>query len=289
MNDIHSAVREILGEEPRALARLDSGNNDVVRVETSAGTHVLKRFRRNQYGAHEREIGMRQYLGQFSPIAFPRILGQAELDGIRYILMEDIAGERLDQTWSRDHRQAGDEMSTLGRMLATLHTIPVAGTNRFLEREEVLFSERYFAWMVETMAQSWQKADWSEPLRRCYDVVTAAPLEQVIIHGDFGPHQVVVDSQGQWVLMDFEYAALGAFADDLGGTEVRLERREYPSIEGVLQAYHGVRGTLAQYEPVRSAYKAYNLLAILTYCLAHRGQNPSREEIDRLERLLESL
>ncbi|MFW6115949.1 MAG: phosphotransferase family protein [Chloroflexota bacterium] len=284
------AVCEILGQDPLEVAYLDSGNHDVARVTTGAASYVLKGFEGNRYGAYEREMGMRECLRRFSGLQFPRILGSVELGETRYVLMEDAAGERLGEAWSRDHARAGAEMSALGRMLGSLHEIPVAGAERLLEREKVLFSRRYFDWMADTMAPYWRRDGQPRLLRRCYEVVTSTAVDEVVIHGDFGPHQVVVNSQGEWILIDFEYAALGAFADDLGGTEVRLKRQGYPNIEGFLRGYESRRGgSTAQYEPVRAAYKAYNLLAILTYCLAQRGEEPPGGELERLERLLASL
>lgn len=289
MNNILTAVRGILGEEARRVASLDSGNNDVLRVNTSSASYVLKCFKRDRYGAYEREIGMRECLRHFSRIEFPDIVGCAELDGNRYVLMEDVAGERLDEIWSKDRTRASKQMSTLGRMLGSLHEIPVAEAKHFLEREEVLYAEHYFVWMIDTIAPYLRAADQILLLRKCYEVIMSTPVEGVVIHGDFGPHQVVVDSQGRWILIDFEYAALGTFADDLAGAEVRLEQEGYPNIEGFLGGYESVWGALAEYESVRSAYKAYNLLAMLTYRLAHRGKEPPTEELDRLERLLASM
>jgi Ser/Thr protein kinase RdoA (MazF antagonist) len=128
--------------------------------------------------------------------------------------MEDAEGERLEEIWSKDRTRASKQMSTLGRMLGSLHEIPVAEAKHFLEREEVLYAEHYFVWMMDTIAPYLRAADQTFLLRKCYEVVMSSPVEQVVIHADFGPHQVIVDSQGQWILMDFEYAAIGTFADD---------------------------------------------------------------------------
>ncbi len=280
------AVRDILGAEPKEIAGLDSGNNDVVRVTAQGASYVLKRFQTNRYRAYEREVGMRQCLRHDDRITFPDILASVEQGGTRYALMEDMAGQRLQEIWSRNPTRVSEEMSTLGKVLGFLHEIPVKEARRFLAPEDVLFSEEYFGWMMETIAPYSEPRGQGRLLRTCYEVVRGTPLEEVVTHGDFGPHQVVVDSQGRWVLMDFEYAALGAFADDLGGTEVRLERQDYANTEGFLRGYQSVRGTLGEYESVRAAYKAYNLLAMLTYLLAYRGEEPPAEEMDRLANLL---
>lgn len=289
MNSILAAVWEILGEEPIRLVPLESGNNDVLRVKTSGASYVLKCFGRDRYGAYEREVGMRECLRRFSHIQFPDIVGRAELGGKRYVLMEDVAGERLDEIWSQDQTRASKEMSALGRMLGSLHGVPVGEASRFLDREEVLYSESYFVWMKNTIGAYLGAAEQTLLLCKCHEEVRRAVLEEVVIHGDFGPHQVIVDSQGEWILTDFEYAALGAFADDLAGAEVRLEREGYPNIEGFLGGYEIVRGALVEYESVQSAYKAYNLLAMLTYRLAHKREEPPTGELERMERLLASL
>jgi len=126
VENILTALREILGEEPRSVATLDSSNNDVLRVRTHSASYVLKCFERDRHRAYEREVGMRDCLRHFSRIEFPDIVGCTELDGIRYILMEDVAGERLDEIWSKDRTRASKQINTLGRMLGSLHEIPVA-------------------------------------------------------------------------------------------------------------------------------------------------------------------
>ena len=289
MNSINPVVSEILGEEARHVAPLDSGNNDVFRVKTDKASYVLKCYARNRYMAYEREVGMRECLRQFSHIKYPSILGSAELSENRYILMEDVPGESLIEIWNQDSTRASKEMNVLGRMLGSLHEIPVVDAKHFLEREEVLFAENYFLWMVDTITPYLKAADQTSLLDKCYKTITSILVDEVVIHADFGPHQVIVDSQGQWILMDFEYAALGAFADDLAGTEVRLEQREYSNIDGFLIGYESVRGHLSEYELVRSAYKAYNLLAMLTYGISNRREVPSTGECERLSCLLESL
>jgi hypothetical protein len=106
VNNIHTAVREIIGEEPRRVACLGSGNNDVLRVETSSTSYVLKCFERDQHRAYGGEIGMRECLRCFTRIAFPTIVGCAELGENRYVLMRHVEGERLGEIWSKYRTQA---------------------------------------------------------------------------------------------------------------------------------------------------------------------------------------
>ncbi len=122
-----------------------------------------------------------------------------------------------------------------------------------------------------------------------FDVVTSSTYEEVIIHGDFEPHQIVVGSGGEWMLMDFEYAGLGAAVDDLMGTEIRLEQKGYAGRERFLAGYERIRGSSAGDGRIKTGYKVYNLLAMLTYALAHRLEKPSLSAVGRLEELLTDL
>ena len=190
------------------------------------------------------------------------------------------------------YQRAGREMSALGEMLAALHGVPVKQVKGFLTREEVLYSKhskQHFTWMTETIAPYLKVSKHLKLLSKCYEIVVNSEVEEVVIHGDFGPHQVIVDSQGRWVLVDFEYAAISAFADDLAGAEVRLEQVRYPVIAAFLTGYGSRRPVMAEYELVRGAYKGYNLLAMLTYGMAHRGQEPLAREVERLGWLLAEL
>jgi Ser/Thr protein kinase RdoA (MazF antagonist) len=203
--------------------------------------------------------------------------------------MEDVAGKSLIESWNQDRTRVSKEMNLLGRMLGSIHEIPVAEAMHFLKREEVLFTENYFARMMEAITPYLKTPEQSSLLRKCYEIVVRTLVEEVVIHADFGPHQVIVDSQGQWILIDFEYAAIGAYVDDLAGAEVHLEQNGFSNIEGFLGGYESVRGELREYEPVRSAYKAYNLLAMLTYGLSQKGEEPPIEECARLKRHLANI
>jgi Ser/Thr protein kinase RdoA (MazF antagonist) len=284
------ALYELLGEEPRRITPLKSGNNGVFQVETGGGeSYILKCFEEKRPGAYEREIGMRECLRRFSDVRYPRIIDCATLMGRRFVLMERVVGESLENIWSRDKERTGNEVSALGRMLAFIHSIPLAEAKRFLKREEVLYSEEYFAWMLNEIGSYARTTDQLLQLSRCYEVVRGSLVEEVVIHADFGPHQVIVDREGDWVLVDFEYAALAAFADDVAGTEVRLEQKGFRSVEEFLAGYGSLRPVLREYEEVRSAYKAYNLLAMLTYRLAQKGEEPPAGELCRLGGLLAEL
>lgn len=288
MDNVNLALNEFLNESPIRVVALPSSNNDVHRIETGDTIYILKSFRTERHRAYEREVGMRECLSRYSQIKFPEIIEYTEIGNERYVLMEHVSGKNLEEIWDLESVKAW-EMKKLGEMLGLLHEIPVADAKHFLEREETLFSERYFKWMVEKILPFFGKKDLDLSLNKCYEVITNTKGKEVVIHADFGPHQVIVDKQGNWVLVDFEYAAIGVFVDDLAGAEVRLEQKEYPKINRFLEGYFSVQDSLAEYELLRNVYKAYNLLAMLTYGLSHREVKPPSREMNRLESILEEL
>jgi Ser/Thr protein kinase RdoA (MazF antagonist) len=106
-----------------------------------------------------------------------------------------------------------------------------------------------------------------QALELCYRRVTEGirSLPEVIVHGDYGAHQIIVDRSGDWHLVDYEFAVRGPFADDVGGCEARLLRRGIRDRECFLRGYAKVAGSVEGYAAFRAAFMAYNLLAMLTY------------------------
>ncbi len=288
MDNVGLAINEFLEETPKRVVALHTSNNEVYRVETGAATYVLKGFRTERYGAYEREVGMRECLTNYSQIKFPEIIASTEIGSERYVLMEHISGNNLEEIWDQESAKARD-MKKLGEMLGELHELPVADAKHFLEREKTLFSERYFKKMAETISPFLGEKNLNISLHKCYEVVTNTTGKEVVIHADYGPHQIIIDMKGNWVLVDFEYAALGVFADDLAGAEVRLEQKEYSNIDQFLEGYGSVQDSLAEYKLLQNAYKAYNLLAMLTYGISQREEKPAPKEMNRLESLLANL
>jgi Ser/Thr protein kinase RdoA (MazF antagonist) len=289
LSTINAILGKLLKENPKRVISLDSNNNNVFKVETNRAVYILKCFEERGYGAFNREFGMRACLQQFSDIRFPSIIRELEWGKNRYILMEYVPGTRLDKIWNKEAGQIREQMNSLGEMLGMLHEIPVSEGKQFLEREEVLYTEEYFLWMLDTIAPYLRGKKSASLLEMCYDLVTSSSCEEVIIHGDFGPHQVVVGLDREWVLMDFEYAGLGAAVDDLTGTEIRLEQKGYAGRERFLAGYERIRGSSAGEGKIKTGYKVYNLLAMLTYDLAHRMKKPSIREVERLVELLTDL
>jgi aminoglycoside phosphotransferase (APT) family kinase protein len=286
MNDVDSVLSILLGDSLRQVSRLTSGNNQVFRVRSAGGhEYLLKCFDKAREVAFQREVGMRECLRRYGDISFPEIIGHTTLGEVRYILMEYVTGDSLEEVWAQDQGRPPLEMARLGRLLARLHGIPVDQVRSFLAREDELYSHHHFSRMMAQIDPYVRGPHQIAALKRCHELIRKSVVREVVIHGDFGPHQVVVDKDDTWFLVDFEYSALGAFADDLAGTEVRLDQRGYAT-EPFLAGYAAVRHLSAQYETVRSAYKAYSLLAILTYRLAWKDEEPPERDLRILSGLL---
>jgi Ser/Thr protein kinase RdoA (MazF antagonist) len=289
VNQLTKVLHDHLGLAARRIAPLSETNNQVFRVQAADNTpYLLKCFDATRADVYQRVAGMRECLAEFSNIGCPAILRTAEVDDIHYALFEHVVGESLESLWDSDHRRASNEMERLGAMLASLHQIPVEHAPAFLSQEKTLHSEAYLTRMADTITPYLRAKDFEKTLEACFTVVTQPNLEHVVIHADFGPHQIIASPNGQWVVLDFEFAAIAPFADDLAGTEIHLEQKHYPDLERFLDGYTTLRPVLAEYEPVRSAFKALNLLAMLTYAI-RRGQMPRKQELNRLSQLLSSV
>ena len=289
MNDLTELLYDHLGLAARRIAPLSETNNQVFRVQARDNTqYLLKCFDASRADAYQSEVGMRECLAQFSDIRCPTIIRATEVDGTHYALFEYVIGESLESLWDSDHLRASSEMERLGVMLASLHKIPVEQAQAFLSYEETLYSETYFAKVADTITPYLRAKDFEKTLEECFSIVTQQDLEHVVTHADFGPHQIIARPNGQWVMLDFEFAAIAPFADDLGGAEIHLEQKHYPDIERFLNGYATLRPVLADYQPVRNAFKALNLLAMLTYTI-RRGQMPRKQELNRLSKLLSAV
>lgn len=286
MSDLREVLDQHLGVTVQRIGPLSETNNQVFRVQAADNTqYLLKCFDASRADAYQREVGMRECLAQYSDIKSPAIIEATEVDDTYYALFEYVLGESLESLWDSNHARASAEMERLGTMLASLHQIPVELAQEFLSFEETLYSEAHFATMAETISSYIRARDFEENLEKCFATVTEQKLEQVVTHADFGPHQIIACPDGQWVLLDFEFAAIAPFADDLSGAEVHLEQRHYPDVDRFLRGYAVLRPVLDEYQPVRNAFKALNLLAMLTYAI-RRGQMPRKQELNRLSDLL---
>lgn len=289
MHEPERAARALFpgnGVRPEPVAGTDGVVHRVIR--DSGETYILKWFAPDQVSPFEREVGMRECLHTFTDIEHPEILDHIDLDGERYLLMEFIEGEHLIGLWREEPLRVPDDMSRLGTMLGSIHAIPLASAEEILDEDLTIYAPEFFSRMAATL-KPFLSSEEQAALLECFQRVTDESLEQTVLHGDFGPHQVIVRPDGRWVLFDFEFAMTGPFADDLGGAEVRMQRFGFADTEAFLSGYEQVHSRWSAYQPVRDAFRAYLLLTILSTAIMRDAETPSPQDLALLRRLLERL
>lgn len=280
----HTPAFERINLREGQLEPLAHSNNAVFLARQGDAQFVLKWFTPQRHDAFQRERQMRECLAQETAIDFPHLLEISEQDGHHYALMEYVSGEPLIDRWLAAEVVPDAALHRLGRLLAELHRIPLAAASTFVEPETVLFSSAYKDRMKNLIAP--YLPDAGAAIDACHHRITEANdrLPHVLTHGDFGPHQVIVSGK-RWVLIDFEFATLSPFADDLAGTEARLMQQGF-STTPLLEGYFVTHAWQDEYASVRRDFMAYNLLAMLTYA-AKSGKLVAPQRLAALQTLLD--
>lgn len=268
-------------------ARLESlahSNNAIFLAQQGEAQFVLKWFTPQRQDAFQREKQMRECLARETAIDFPRLVESHSQDGHHYVLMEYVSGEPLLDRWLANEVVPDAELHRLGRLLAELHRVPLAAASTFVKPDTVLFSSAYKDKMKTLITPYLPDTDVA--IDACHQriIQANATLPHVLTHGDFGPHQIIV-SGDRWVLIDFEFATLSPFADDLAATEARLIQQEF-STAPLLEGYFETHGRQDVYARVRRDFMAYNLLAMLTYAVKS-GNSVNTQRLDSLRTLLD--
>jgi aminoglycoside phosphotransferase len=96
MNQISSAVQQMLGRAPKRISPLSASNNAILEIESQAGeSFILKQFAPERRVAFRRERQMRACLRAHSALVFPAIVATLAHEGRHFLLMEQTQGESL--------------------------------------------------------------------------------------------------------------------------------------------------------------------------------------------------
>jgi aminoglycoside phosphotransferase (APT) family kinase protein len=176
----------------------------------------------------------------------------------------------------------------MGRALATLHAQPPAAlmpVTRAKEGRPLRAAAESVAYLLPELASRVRRLAAS-----LEDQLLAAPPLRVPVHGDFSADQVLETPEGV-AIIDFDAAALGDPAWDLGTFTAQLERgvlRENLTAEAVsavqaaLQAgYRGQSGTLP---PRIALYTAVGLLRLAPHAFRTRRERWPEEMLALLEK-----
>ncbi len=276
--DIGGVAALMLGPGAVEHAPLPASHNHVYRLSHQSGTYLLKRFPSDREQSFVRERRLNSHLVRHGWTATPRLLATHSDESGHYALYEFIEGESLSKLWDSNSARIPEDLRRLGVLLGELHAVPLQYAD--LTPEETLFTRAYFDRMSAALDPS--RTRLRVRMERCFERVSEghARLGDVVVHGDYGPHQIVVGQNERWYLLDFEFAVRGPFADDLGACEVRLARGSITRTEPLIEGYRSVCPLYGQYDRYRAAFMAYNLMAIMTY--SRRATTADRRLLERL-------
>jgi Ser/Thr protein kinase RdoA (MazF antagonist) len=235
-----------------------SGN---VRIETSAGPKVLKRYRHAWPTSSVRFSHV--VLARLAEIAFPapRVVSTAErdtlirIDDVDYALFDFVDGVALsEQTGVPAGQRAASAGSTLGRLHRALDGFAPPGRHHlgFESAEGARTAdERWTADRVASLVRrtstvsrgpfrvdaAYLLAEASAAMRELQRLerdLDDRSLVRALIHGDFGDHNLLVDSAGTITVLDFELARFEWRLSDLALVVMRYEGR---ALDEFLRAY----------------------------------------------------
>jgi aminoglycoside phosphotransferase (APT) family kinase protein len=91
---------------------------------------------------------------------------------------------------------------------------------------------------------------------------------RVIVHGDFGPQNLLIDVSGVSALVDWEFAHLGEPIEDLAWAEWIVRMHHPQAVEHLGELHQGA--ALSFEWPTRHAAMARHCESVLRYCELHR-------------------
>jgi Ser/Thr protein kinase RdoA (MazF antagonist) len=256
-----SAIERLVGPD-YTVTGLPASHNEVFRLSTPDGEFILKCFP-SSTPRHKTDRQIAEHLRAADPRLAPELVATASDATHQYHLQRYLTGSSLAALWQADSTRIAGDLEKLGQLLALLHSVPLPEDG--IEPEQTLFTRRYYEAM-RTRAEE-VTAGIGGYLDACYVRVVEAnrELPHVLVHGDYGAHQIIVGRDQIWHLTDYEFAVRGPRADDLGGCEARLLRHGVRDRAAFLAGYNHRGAGLDNYTYYREAFIAYNMLAMLTY------------------------
>lgn len=267
-SDAEHAVADAVGNETAGASatRLDAGTNAVYRVETAAGSYVVKFNTFSEFDAMAAEVQIYRLLSD-ADLPVPRVV-DAVLDpdgGPAYFVMEALPGEPPAAATPSLARQMGACLPEFGSIsgdfggYGRLHYDPDSSPPLSTHSESW---RAYVEWYVDhILAKPTDRfRDLVDPIRTAVtDRLDAVPHEPdpAIAYHDFRPANVHVDDAGDLVgVLDLERADLGDVRYTLVETAYLLARhRPDDDAERLRRAlYEGFGAEPA--EPLRTCYRA---------------------------------
>ena len=202
------ARRHRLAGEPR---RYPGGSLPVFALGEE---HVIKLFPPPFRKNRDNERDALAFLAGRLAVSTPALRAADDLDGWPYLVMSQLAGQRMDEVWPSLGRAGHLRLAgQVGAMLGELHSLPAGGdTLPFTHIVWDAFIEAQRAACVER-----QKARAVEPawLERIPGFLTSVDLtdarDPVFLHTEVMPDHMLVTGDGRLIgLVDFEPSMIGA-------------------------------------------------------------------------------
>ncbi len=192
-------------------------------------------------GAGRREVGVYQALAAHLPMPTPALIAADPLGD--WLVLEAVEADVAPDEWSADDYRRGvqtlaalherfwnlaEDLSAykwLARPLAGDFEIHVYAAAQAVEKMIVDDRPRLITGSMNVLGAVGQMIAEVEQVA---ESLRAAP--QTLLHGDFGPRNVALQSDGEMVVMDWQLAGLGPGILDLVTfiTTIRWERSELP-------------------------------------------------------------
>lgn len=302
--------------------RLDTdGRSQNWLLVTKGGNKILKKYKsavEPEHILHEHSILSQLALMQFpAPRLNKDLHGESltEFGNSRFALFDYLDGYFQFHEQIFFPSQASTFLNFAAISLASLHDalrdfIPVGkNPNGFISREGSRW--RDLSWFQEQLVASKQQTSqqlkvnpehelnilhrrgrWIENrLTELEEILTAAPLDRVIIHGDYGPYNLLFKNGSPVVVIDFELARLDWRLTDLAYSMITFTRNrlgfQQKKMRQFIQAYQSASKLEAEqldYLPLVWEYLSLRRLTVCWRRALDTGQKSWLvEALDRLQ------
>ncbi len=255
---------EVLNQKPGRRCTIRYELDDPDRSPTNF--RVIGKWQKNLDHAARLHQTLLWLGGQVDPrsLAFPRVLGFDQTLGL--ILQEEVQGTELRHLIAKGETEP---FVAAGKWLAVLHALPKPSV---LESKPITRETRKArGWRGEVAAQITELIPKLETTIEIPDVLAAdmASEEEVVIHRDFYPANLMWDGETLWGL-DFDQIALGDPGVDLGAFISQIEKIAIRDQYSPDLVYRLEQGFLSGYQSLRSIdlqprlgfFRAYTLLKL---------------------------
>ena len=231
------------------------------------------------------------------PVTTPQIYAYGELEGWPYIVMSRLKGTYLMDIWdSLDYENQRDLIISLGKLLASLHALPIAGFSG-LELDWPVFIQQRLDQCQQHHREKGVAAHWLNQIPGYLE--RASPLyppdyTPVILSADLHHYHLLVEpGDTDWQLcgfFDFDDARLGFYEYDFASAGLFMMRGRPDLLRTFLQSY-GVTSTNLN-EHLTHRLMAYTLLhryRDLNWIIEDLVANPSITTLEELARAIYGL